>query len=174
MRTVWNTVNPYVGTPHTPKKQFTRRNEMLHLFIYSHRCLKICFLYLAPSIPKLFNGSRLGPMASPVRQAASKVVSSGSHIGDLRARIFQAHNSTLARSVTSGHQLRHPMMWLPWNWLGLAQDYIYPPVIKHDDGNHETSKFSIMEELQCEGVTKWFSYMVPSFPHLYIYRWFPL
>ena len=35
---------------------------------------------------------------------------------------------------TSGHQLRHPMMWLPWNWLGLPQDYIYPPVIKHDDG----------------------------------------
>ena len=24
-----------------------------------------------------------------------------------------------------GHQLRHSMMWLPWNWLGLPQDYIY-------------------------------------------------
>ena len=37
MRTVWNTVNPYVGTPHTPKKQFTISTAkwnaaLIHLF----------------------------------------------------------------------------------------------------------------------------------------------
>jgi hypothetical protein len=171
---------------------------MLHLFIYSHRCLKICFRYLAPSIPKLFNGSRLGPMASPVRQAASKVVSSGSHIGDLRARIFQAHNPTLARTVPRNY---HPTVWcstVDWDvhltfdtqqgWLGLRDinwgiqwcgchetDLACHRTIYIPSGN-QTWRWKIMKHPRFQ---LWRNYNVKGLQDDFpiwsqAYRWFPL
>jgi hypothetical protein len=76
---------------------------------------------------------------------------------------------------TSGHQLRHPMMWLPWNWLGLPQVYIYPPVIKHDDG-----KSWNIQGFNYGGTTMWRGYkmiflygpkLIDGFPYNLIRDW---